>query len=34
MMCLGCAVYINNQNYEKASEKNDMKDYDTKNYGE
>ena len=33
-MCLGCAVYINKQNYGKASEKNDVKDYDTKNYGE
>jgi len=34
-MCLGCAVYSsNNQNYEKASEKQDAQDYDTKNYGE
>jgi len=33
-MCLGCAVYINNQNYEKALEKQDAQDYDTKSYGE
>ena len=33
-MCLGCAVYINNQNYEKASGKKDAQDYDIKGYGE
>ena len=33
-MCLGCAVYINNKNYENDSQEQNAQDYNNQTYGE